>query len=250
MNKVKVLVVEDELIIANHIQSALKNLGYDVPAIASTGTEAIKKAGELKPDIVLMDIVLKGEMNGIEAALQIKSIYKIPLIYLTAYEDEETLDRAKITEPMGYILKPFQERDLRITLELALYRHAMDKKLLENEARLRELVERSPDGIVIEINKKITYVNPAALKLLREKDVTNLHKKTVFDFLHPDKLDSFKQKLIHMKENHPVTFIEEDLIRTDGSKFCAEIATIPLVNNGETALEVIFREITKEKTKA
>jgi CheY-like chemotaxis protein len=88
LSKIKILVVEDERIVAKDIQNSLKNLGYEVPAVASTGQEAVKKAGEIKPDIVIMDIVLKGEVDGIEAASAIRSLYKIPIIYLTAYEDE------------------------------------------------------------------------------------------------------------------------------------------------------------------
>ena len=246
MSKVNVLVVEDEFIIANYIKKTLRDLGYEVPAVASTGEDAIKKAGEFNPDIVLMDIVLKGEMDGIQAAYQICSRYKIPIIYLTAYEDEDTLDRAKITEPLGYILKPFQESDLHITLEMALYKHAMGIKLRENEKQFRALAEHSPDGIIIEINKRITYVNPAALKLLSETEVAKLHGKSVFDFLEPGKLESFKQKSIRAEEIPSVSFIKEKIIRRDGTKFDVEIAMIPIVHDGEIALQVILRDITKK----
>lgn len=248
MSKVKVLVVEDERIVAKDIQNTLKNLGYDVPSIASTGEEAIRKSGEFKPDIILMDIVLKGEIDGIEAASQIRSRFKIPIIYLTAYEDEDTLDRAKVTEPLGYILKPFEERDLHTTLEMALYRHSMETKLQESEERYRALVEHSPEGIAIEVNKKITYVNPAAMKILGESDETKLHGKSVFDFIPPEKLEDFKQKIAHTGQNHLLPFIEEQLVRKDGLRFYAEVAVIPVVHEGEIALQVIFRDITERKT--
>ncbi len=127
----RILVVEDEAIVAMDIQDMLKSRGYDAPATASSGEEAIKKVAEIKPDLVLMDIVLKGEMDGIEAAGQIRNRFNIPVVYLTAHADNETLQRAKITEPFGYMLKPLEERELYSTIEIALYKHMMEEKLRE-----------------------------------------------------------------------------------------------------------------------
>src|ERR1700758_4812661 len=107
MANVKILVVEDESVIARYIESRLRSLGYGVCAVVPSGEEAVQKAGEMHPDLVLMDIVLRGNMNGIEAAGQIRSRFNIPVIYLTAYADDDTLQRAKVTEPFGYLLKPF-----------------------------------------------------------------------------------------------------------------------------------------------
>ncbi len=123
MTDAKILVVEDENIVALEIKKRLQKLGYIVPGVASTGEDAIIKAEGILPDLVLMDIMLKGEIDGIQAAGEIRSRFNIPVIYLTAYSDEETLERAKLTEPYGYILKPFEEDDLRTTIEIALYRH-------------------------------------------------------------------------------------------------------------------------------
>ncbi|MBT7350197.1 response regulator, partial [candidate division WWE3 bacterium] len=108
MSKAKILVVEDELISAKGIRSALKSLGYDVLDIVASGKEAIQKASGSQPDLILMDIKLDGEMDGIEAARQIKDRFNIPVVYLTAHADDATLERAKITDPFGYILKPFE----------------------------------------------------------------------------------------------------------------------------------------------
>jgi CheY-like chemotaxis protein len=123
MTDSKILVVEDENIVALEIKKRLQKLGYIVPGVASTGEDAIIKVEGILPDLVLMDIMLKGEIDGIQAAGEIRSRFNIPVIYLTAYSDEETLERAKLTEPYGYILKPFEEDDLRTTIEIALYRH-------------------------------------------------------------------------------------------------------------------------------
>ncbi|WP_370575902.1 response regulator [Methanomethylovorans sp.] len=123
MTDAKILVVEDENIVALEIKKRLQKLGYIVPGVASTGEDAISKVEGILPDLVLMDIMLKGEIDGIHAAGEIRKRFNIPVIYLTAYSDEETLQRAKLTEPYGYILKPFEEDDLRTTIEIALYRH-------------------------------------------------------------------------------------------------------------------------------
>jgi CheY-like chemotaxis protein len=129
MVSIKVLVVEDENIVALEIKSRLKKLGYIVPSVASTGEEAISRAEAFSPDLVLMDIMLKGNMDGIEAARQIREKMDIPIIYLTAYADGETLERAKVTAPYGYILKPFEENDLRTSIEIALFNHQLMRKL-------------------------------------------------------------------------------------------------------------------------
>jgi len=113
MKKIQILVVEDESIVARDIQNTLQSLGYDVPTVISSGKAAIQKAQENRPDLVLMDIVLKGKIDGIEAAEHIRSHFNIPVVYLTAYTDDKTLERAKITEPFGYVVKPFEDRELK-----------------------------------------------------------------------------------------------------------------------------------------
>ncbi len=138
----KIMLVEDEMIVAVGMQRRLENMGYIVPGIVDNGEEAVRKAGELKPDLILMDIVLKGEMDGIEAAQQIHELYDIPIIYLTAYSDEETLERAKITEPFGYVLKPFEDREVQSVIEMALYKHETERKLKESEEKYRRLIEK------------------------------------------------------------------------------------------------------------
>jgi len=139
MSKAKILVVEDERITAMNIQNKLIQFGYDVPVVVSSGEEAIKKAAQTRPDLVLMDIKLKGVMNGIDAAEQIRNRFNIPVIYLTASADENTLQQAKVTEPYSYILKPFQARELQTNIEVAIYKHRMDMELRESEERHRIL---------------------------------------------------------------------------------------------------------------
>jgi PAS domain S-box-containing protein len=138
IEKKQILIVEDEIIAAMDIQKRLINLGYNVPAIVSSGEEAIIKVKENKLDLVLMDINLNGEMDGIEATSRIHSFSDIPIIYLTAYSDDITLARAKITEPYAYIVKPFKDRELQINLEIAFYKFTMEKKLKESYETIRE----------------------------------------------------------------------------------------------------------------
>lgn len=248
MSKIKVLVVEDERIVAKDIQNTLRNLGYEVPAVASTGEEAIRKIAEFRPDIVLMDIVLKGDIDGIEAASRIKTNYKIPVIYLTAYEDEETLDRAKITEPLGYILKPFEERDLHTTLEMSLYKYSMEAKLHESEERYRSLVETSPDGIAIEVDKKVVFVNQSVAKLMGVSDPNRILGRSMLDFIPAENHTSFKEKIKKANDTRSsLPFVEETFVRSDGKKFQAEVAMLPLIHEGKIALQMIIRDITERK---
>lgn len=142
MPDTSIILVEDEIIVAADVKNRLENMGYSVLGIFDNGEEAIQKAGELKPNLVLMDIVLKGEMDGIDAAQNIRELYDIPIIYLTAYSDEKTLERAKVTEPFGYVLKPFEDREIQSAIEMAIYKHQMEKKLKESEEKYRKLVEK------------------------------------------------------------------------------------------------------------
>ena len=141
MSKTNVLVVEDESIVAKDIQQSLTKLGYNVIGPASTGEKAVLLAEEFMPDIVLMDIMLKGGMNGIDTAAQIKEKLSIPVIFLTAYADEGTLAKAKVTEPYGYIIKPFKEIDLHTSIEMALYKHKKESEILKEREILYSIIE-------------------------------------------------------------------------------------------------------------
>jgi DNA-binding LytR/AlgR family response regulator len=158
MSKINVLVVEDESIVSKDIQHSLKKLGYNVVGASATGELAIELAGKENPDIVLMDIMLKGEMNGIQAAEKIKEKHAIPIIFLTAYADESTLSKAKITEPYGYILKPFKEIDLHTTIEMAIYKHSKEQEIVKERDLLYSIIESkegSKDFIFVKSNSKL-----------------------------------------------------------------------------------------------
>ncbi len=181
--KIRVLVVEDESLVGRDIQNMLRSLGYNVLGLVSTGEQAILKAEELGPDLVLMDIVLKGEVDGINAADTIWESLGIPVVYLTAYTDERTLQRAKMTEPFGYLLKPFEERELQTTIEMALYKSKMDKKLKERGRWLTTILHSIGDGIIATDKEgRIAFMNPLAERLTGwgEEDAMNKPLSDVF----------------------------------------------------------------------
>lgn len=171
MENTQILIVEDERITAEDIKAALNSVGYKVPDLVSSGEEAVKKAGELHPDLVLMDIKLEGDMDGIQAAEQIKNRYGIPVIYLTAYSDTSTVQRAKITEPSGYILKepfgfirkPFEEGELHTAIEITLYRDKIEKRLREYEQWLPIILKSVNDAVIATDSRgQIKFMNSVA----------------------------------------------------------------------------------------
>ncbi len=165
MAKINVLVVEDESIVSKDIQQSLKKLGYNVVGAASNGLRAIELVEQEKPDIILMDIMLKGDMTGIDTAEVIKERFHIPLIFLTAYADESTLSKAKVTEPHGYIIKPFKEIDLHTSIEMALYKHGKEKEVEKERDLLYSLVEGR-------VNKDFIFVKSnSRLIKLRSQDI-------------------------------------------------------------------------------
>ena len=149
MEKAKILIVEDEAIIAMEIESQLQGLGYEVISIVDTGEKAIKKAGEDNPDLILMDIRIKGEMDGIQTAAIIREQFDIPVVFSTAYLDEERIELAKLTMPFGYVLKPVQERDLKVTIEMALYVSKVDGERTKAEKRFKTIFEEAPLGVAL-----------------------------------------------------------------------------------------------------
>jgi hypothetical protein len=149
MKNVRVLVVEDEGIVALDIQNRLRQLGYTPVGRAASGEDALRLVEEMAPDLVLMDIRIQGAIDGIETARRISTTYDIPFIYLTAHTDEQTLQRAKATEPYGYLIKPFEERELDTTIEIALYKHRMEQTVRHQSSQLQQILFTVPEGILL-----------------------------------------------------------------------------------------------------
>ena len=161
MPAARIFIVEDEKIVSRDLQNVLESMGYEVAGVASTGEEAVDLIPGLCPDIVLMDIMLRGRMDGIEVAERIRRELEVPVIYLTAYADDTTLQRAKITEPYGYLLKPFDERDLSIAIDMALYRHRMEERVRESERWLSATLKNIGEGVVaVDADGKVVFLNP------------------------------------------------------------------------------------------
>jgi PAS domain S-box-containing protein len=190
MSNAKILIVEDEKIVAKDIHNRLRRFGYEVTAIVSTGEEAVQKAIETKPDLALLDIRLHGEMDGVAVAERIRERLRIPVVYLTAYADEETLRRAKVTEPFGYLVKPFGERELHSTIEMALHRHAMERRLQESEQWLQTTLMSIGDGVIaVDVEERVRSINPVAAALTGwpEEEAVGRPVTEVFNILSEDR---------------------------------------------------------------
>jgi len=166
MTQPNILVVEDEGIVALELRNRLQSMGYAVAGVAATGATAIEKATQLHPNLILMDIKLKGEIDGVTAAEQIRTHFDIPIIYLTAFADEHTLQRAKMTVPYGYLLKPFEERELYIAIEMALYKHSMESKAKADHDWLIDSLDTIGDAIIAtNAQGQINFINQTATLL-------------------------------------------------------------------------------------
>lgn len=179
MSKTNILVVEDESIVSKDIQHSLNKLGYNVVGAASTGEKALELARSERPDIVLMDIMLKGDMNGIETAEIIRNELSVPVVFLTAYADESTLSKAKITEPYGYIIKPFKEIDLHTSIEMAIYKHGKEQEIIRERDLLYSIVENkesSNDFIFVKSNSRLVKLKTSDIYYIEAlKDYVVIH---------------------------------------------------------------------------
>jgi PAS domain S-box-containing protein len=254
MNTVSILVVEDESIVAMDIQSMLELLGYTVPGMASTGIEAIQKTAELRPDLVLMDIRLKGEMDGIEAAGQIRARFHVPIIYLTAYADDEAVQRARLTEPFGYILKPFEEKELHVTIEMALYKSRMERALRESEQRFATTLRSIGDAVIVtDVTGRITFMNTVAEQLTGWSQAEGIGK-LLTEVLHIiDEETGIRAEdpiTRALQQNTVVGLIGQPLLRVrDGTTIPIDDSAAPIRDNwgNLTGGVLVFRDITERR---
>lgn len=197
-----ILVVEDELMIAEDIIQSLSSAGYHVPFSVPSGLEAIAKVKECQPDLVLMDILLKGDLDGIETAQEIRQIHDCAIIFLTAFTDQKMFQRAKVASPYGYLLKPFRERELQAMVEISLHRHEMQKQdQAKYDLFLNTLLNTQDAILVTDTNGKIQFSNPASEKLLAYQ-TQPLHSLLLTDILLWDKNTSFEDWLKSSATDH------------------------------------------------
>ena len=232
VKKARVLIVEDEALVAEDLKMAVTDLGYDVVGRADNAEEAVKKAVTLKPDVILMDIVLKGEKTGIDASHEIKAQINLPIIFLTAYTDIGLIDKAKSTEPYAYLVKPFQERQLLASIEMAMHKCQIETKLKESEEFSFSLQNNSPNPIlVINPDSAVRYVNPALEKLTGFSSKAIIGKKEPYPWWTgegPKKNAPFKAAMHKGKTKREVAYQKKT-----GERFWVEITTTPVKSNGE-----------------
>ncbi len=254
MSNVKILVVEDESIVAMDIKHRAEGLGYSVTGITPSGEGAIQKAAETLPDLVLMDIVLKGDMDGVEAAQRIRDGLDIPVVYLTAYSDEKTLKRAKVTEPFGYIIKPFEDRELHSAVEVALYKHKMESKLKESEKWLYTTLESIGDAVIAtDENGKIKFMNPVAMEITgwQEFDALGKNLGEVFNVILESSGAPIEDPVCRVIEKNQLIELNEPsiLIAKNGKRVPIDDSSAPIKDKNDNIIGVaiVFRDITERR---
>ena len=249
MSDVRVMIVEDEGIVAMDIENTLRSLGYNVVCVESSGESALKKIVESNPDIILMDIMLKGELDGIETYSKIKENYDIPVVYLTAFGDSSTLSRAKLTEPYGYILKPFEENEIYISIEMALYKFKMQQKIKNSEAKYRNIVESLDAGIITtDVNKVVVDLNKSGAKILgiATKDALDKPILDVFNIIDNEirlLIDGPLSSLIN-KDTEDIGFKESSFLLDNGNEVKMLYKVQPLMEKNKIKGILIVFSIT------
>ncbi len=237
----KVLVVEDEQIIAMDLSRRLEALGYTVTGMAGNAETALRKARSLRPDIVLMDIVLPGGADGVELSALMRSELEVPIVFVTAHSDDRTVERAKATGPYGYVTKPVDDRQLQIVIDMAVYKHAAEKALRDSEERFRQLAEASSEGMLVHDRGIVLDLNTCMARLLGcvPEQITGKSLSGLVDgpVEGPDALAVFQR-------DGPS---EVSMRRADGTTFPAEVAGRSMPFRGRTVRVSAVRDITQRR---
>ncbi|NLX03780.1 MAG: PAS domain S-box protein [Phycisphaerae bacterium] len=256
MTDARILVVEDEKIVAKDLKQRLERLGYAVPAVAATGRDAVEKALDGNVDLVLMDIMLKGDMDGIQAAEQIRRRAGLPVVYLTAYSDRETLSRAKVTEAFGYILKPFEERELETNIEVALYKHAMERRIREREQWLSTTLRSIGDAVISTDSRgRVAFMNPVAEELTgrTQQEAEGQALNQVFRLVDERTLEPVDGYAAQILEHGGVRQLRAGdvlLVAKDGHRLPIDDSAAPIADEegGVQGVVVVFRDVTERRT--
>jgi PAS domain S-box-containing protein len=240
------LIVDDEAIIATDLEDRLVGNGYEVVGIATSGEKAVRLAGELRPDLVVMDIVMPGRLDGIQAAAAIRKDYGIPVVFLTAHTDEKFMNRAKAVGPLGYILKPFNEAQMYATLEIALHNSLLERQLRESEARYRAIVDQVEDPICrFDTDLRLLFFNEATCQRF-DRSADELQTARFTDLLSEEQIESFERCLTGLDDERQTGLFEHALNPGDSGKRWLQWSLRVLLDDAGQATEyqAVGRDIT------
>jgi len=250
-DKPRILVVEDEMLVARDILEQLVLLGYEPVGQTTRGEEALRLAEQLHPDLVLMDIQLAGAMDGIAAAHALRTQFALPVVFLTAFDADDTLARAKLAEPYGYLLKPFSERELRTVLEMALYKCKAEARLRESAARTQAILDNMIDGVIsIDAFGIMQSCNPAACRFFgySEAEALGQNVAMLMPEPHREQHDRYLQNTQHIGKLCAVGVSREiEGQRKDGERFPLSVALSEVQNDGQTTFIGVLRDLSLEQ---
>ena len=254
MSKTAILIVEDEGVVAADLALKLKQLGYDVAGTAESGEEAVALAMKLHPDLVLMDIWLKGPMDGIEAAETIRRGHDVPVIYLTAHSDPATLARAKVTGPFGYILKPFEQRELATQVEMALYRHQTDRELRQQREWFRVTLSSIGDAVIAtDVEGRLTFLNPIAESLTgwMTEEALGLPVQSIFRVVNEQTGKPLEEPVTHVLSSGQAVALANHaaLVGKNGQTVPIEDSAAPILDAASQMIGVVlvFHDVTEKR---
>lgn len=254
MNGRRILVVDDERIVAQDIMEVLTHMGCEVIGTALSGPEAIEKAGQLRPDLILMDITLQGQMDGVEAATIIRERYDVACVFLTAYSDKSYLERAKLTQPAGYMVKPFEEGGLRSTVEIALYKVDLERALKESNEWLQTTLMSIGDGVIATNNSgRVQFMNPLAEQMTgwTSQDAVGGWIEDIFPIANEVSGQRVPNPALEaLRSGHAVSLEKGTvLVRRDGQAIPIDDSGSPIRNSkGEIIGAVlVFRDVTENR---
>ena len=250
----QILIVEDDSDVVGYIEHLLKSLGYGVCAIVSSGEAAMQKAAEAHPDLALIDMMLAGDMDGIAVAQQMRTRFNIPVVYLTAYVDQRLLQRAKIAEPFGYVLKPFAERRLHLNIEIALYRHEMERRFRESEQWFSTILRSIGEGVIAtDENGRVQFINSVAEDLTgwQQEEVSGKDLAEVFNVISEGAETPIKAHIMEALRGGIIVDLAEPnlLAARDGRETPIDYSAAPIrdAKKNTTGVVLAFRNITRRR---
>lgn len=254
MNKTTILIVEDEAIVAADLAYKLEGLGYKIAGATARGEEAIEMAARLNPQLILMDIQLAGDLDGIQAAEAIRERLDVPIVYLTAHSDPATLARAKLSGPVGYILKPFEKRNLSTQIELALHKHEVDRKLREQREWLRVTLTSIGDAVIAtDPEGRVTFINPVAESLTgwSMAEATGKPLKEVFHIVNEYTREVVEDPVTKVLATGAIVGLANHtvLLKRDGSEVPIDDSGAPILDEKGRiqGVVMVFRNISSRR---